>query len=203
MQKDEDLKANANAGNTVAAASLSDFLSLFWAFFKIGFFTFGGGLAMIPFIEEEFVNKKKWISAEDMREMVILAQTLPGVIAVNVSIFVGQRRAGWLGAIAAIFGTVLPALLSIVLILVLLKGFEANRYVKMIFVGIKAGSAALILDTVIRMSRKTLGADTACWVVAALGLLIVIMGFSAAWTVVFGALAGLVYFYNRDNKPKP
>ena len=59
-----------------------DFLRLFWSFFKIGFFTFGGGLAMIPFIEDEFVAKRKWVSADDMREMVILAQTLPGVVAV-------------------------------------------------------------------------------------------------------------------------
>ena len=181
---------------------LTDFLNLFWSFFKIGFFTFGGGLAMIPFIEDEFVSKKKWLSADEMRELVILSQTLPGVVAVNVSIFVGQRRAGWLGSVAALLGTVLPALISIVLILVALTGFEDNKYVKMVFVGIKAASAALILDTVIRMSRKTLGWDTACWVVAAISLLIVILGFSAAWPVLFGALAGLTYFYWRQTKQK-
>lgn len=179
---------------------LSDFLNLFWSFFKIGFFTFGGGLAMIPFIEDEFVAKKKWLSADEMRELVILSQTLPGVVAVNVSIFVGQRRAGWLGSIAALLGTVLPALIAIVLILVALTGFEDNKYVKMVFVGIKAASAALILDTVIRMSRKTLGWDTACWVVAAISLLIVILGLSAAWPVLFGAFAGLSYFYWRQSK---
>lgn len=194
IEKDRPAKSRGLGGH------LMDFMGLFWSFFKIGFFTFGGGLAMIPFIEDEFVQKRRWISADDMREMVILSQTLPGVVAVNVSIFVGQRRAGWMGSIAAIVGTVLPALISIVLILVLLKGFEDNRYVKMVFVGIKAASAALILDTVIRMSRKTLGVDTACWVVAALGLLIVILGFSAAWVVVFGALVGLVYFYNRERR---
>lgn len=177
-----------------------DFIALFWSFFKIGFFTFGGGLAMIPFIEDEFVAKRKWLSSDDMREMVILSQSLPGVVAVNVSIFVGQRRAGWMGAIAAIFGAVLPALISIILILALLNGFQDNRYVKMVFVGIKAASAALILDTVIRMAQKTLGPDTACWIVAALGLLIVILGFSAAWTIVFGALVGLTYFLNRSKK---
>lgn len=198
MRNDEKLKASTPP----IFGRLKDFSSLFWSFFKIGFFTFGGGLAMIPFIEDEFVAKRKWISSDDMREMVILAQTLPGVIAVNVSIFVGQRRAGWLGALAAITGTVLPALLSIILILALLKGFEDNLYVRMVFVGIKAASAALILDTVIRMSRKTLATDTACWIIASLGLIVVIAGFSAAWTVVFGALAGLVYFYHRDKNTK-
>lgn len=155
---------------------------------------------MIPFIEDEFVAKKKWLSADEMRELIILSQTLPGVVAINVSIFVGQRRAGWMGSVAAIFGTVLPALISIVLILLVLQGFEDNKYVKMVFVGIKAASAALILDTVIRMTKKTLGWDTACWVVAAISLLIVILDYSAAWPVLFGALVGLTYFYWRQKK---
>lgn len=179
---------------------VADFFKLFWAFFKIGFFTFGGGLAMIPFIEDEFVAKKRWVAPDEMREMVILSQTLPGVVAVNVSIFVGRQRAGFMGAVAAVVGTVLPALLSIVLILMLLRGFEENRYVKMVFVGIKAASAALILDTVVRMSRKTLGADALCWGVAALGLVVIIVGFSAAWSVVLGALLGVVLFRSRIPK---
>ena len=166
-------------------------LQLFVAFFKIGFFTFGGGLAMIPFIEDEFVRKKKWLTQDEMTEMVVLSQSFPGVVAINVSIFVGNKMRGLLGATSALLGTVLPALLSILLVLSILKGFEDNAYVKMVFVGIKAASAALILDTVVRLARKTLK-DTFCWIVGCIGLLIVLMGFSAAWSVVFGALAGLL-----------
>lgn len=171
-------------------------LTLLWSFFKIGFFTFGGGLAMIPFIEEEFIDKKKWISRSEMSDMIALSQSFPGVIAVNVSILVGHKMAGLSGAIAAAVGTVLPALISIVLILSVLSGFQDNRYVQMVFVGIKAASAALILDTVIRLAKTSLR-NAFGWILAAVALMIVMFNYSAAWTILVGAVAGLVYFNKR------
>ncbi len=173
--------------------SQSYYVGLLWNFFKIGFFTFGGGLAMIPFIEDEFVNKKKWISQDDMTEMVALAQTFPGVIAVNVSILVGHRMAGFWGAVAACVGTVLPALLSIVLIVSLLAGFESNRIVKMIFVGVKASTSALILETVIRMSRKVIK-NAFGWGIAGVALIIVMLNYSAAWCIIIAAFVGWIYY---------
>lgn len=170
---------------------MSNLLSLFWGFFKIGFFTFGGGLAMIPFIVEEFVGRLKWLTHNEMEELVVLAQTLPGVVAVNTSILVGQRKAGWVGAIVAALGTILPAFLSIILILVVLTGFEQNPYVKAAFLGFKGASAALILSTVWHMARNHIH-GSAQWVVGALGLLMVIVGISAGWVIVFGALAGII-----------
>lgn len=172
-------------------------ITLFWSFFKIGFFTFGGGLAMIPFIEEEFIDKKKWVTRNDMTDMIALSQSFPGVIAVNVSIFVGHKIAGKRGAIMAALGTVLPALLSIVVIMSILAGFENNTYVKMIFVGIKAASAALILDTVVRMIRKAVK-DTFGTIIAAIGFVIVMVNYSAAWSVVIGAVAGWWYYKRKE-----
>jgi chromate transporter len=172
---------------------MSTNINLFWSFFKIGFFTFGGGLAMIPFIEEEFIEKKRWVSRDDMTDMIALSQSFPGVIAVNVSIFVGQKIAGKTGAIMAVAGTVLPALLSIILIMSILAGFENNTYVKMVFVGIKAASAALILDSVVKMIRKAVN-NTFGAIIAAIGFIIVMINYSAAWSVVIGALAGLWYY---------
>ena len=167
-------------------------LSLFGSFFRVGFFTFGGGLAMIPFIEDEFVNRRRWISADEMSEMVALSQTFPGVIAINVSIIIGRQIAGIAGAITAAVATILPALISIVLILMFLQGFEDNRYVQMVFVGIKAASAALILDTVIRQARHSVH-NLFGWLVAALALLVVLLDFSAVWSVVLGAVAGFIF----------
>ena len=177
---------------------MSTNINLFWSFFKIGFFTFGGGLAMIPFIEEEFIEKKRWVSRDDMTDMIALSQSFPGVIAVNVSIFVGQKIAGKIGAIMAVAGTVLPALLSIILIMSILAGFENNAYVKMVFVGIKAASAALILNTVVKMIRKAVN-NTFGAVIAAIGFIIVMINYSAAWSVVIGALAGLWYYRKRES----
>ncbi len=171
-----------------------DFFRLFWSFFKIGFFTFGGGLAMIPFIEEEFTKKLRWLTSDEMSELVLLSQSLPGVVAVNVSILIGQKRAGVLGSVAAALGTVLPALLSIVLILCLLRGFEDNRYVRMVFTGIKAASAALILHTVWRLGRRIVG-TTFADIVALGSFIMVSCDISAGWAIVVGALCGLV-FYN-------
>lgn len=177
---------------------MSTNINLFWSFFKIGFFTFGGGLAMIPFIEEEFIEKKRWVSRDDMTDMIALSQSFPGVIAVNVSIFVGQKIAGKIGAIMAVAGTVLPALLSIILIMSILAGFENNTYVKMVFVGIKAASAALILDSVVKMIRKAVN-NTFGAIIAAIGFIIVMINYSAAWSVVIGALAGLWYYRKRES----
>ncbi|MCF0190266.1 MAG: chromate transporter [Marinilabiliaceae bacterium] len=193
MQVENSLKAQ----KTLSTQGL---WTLFWSFFKIGFFTFGGGLAMLPFIQNEFINKKRWISQEEMTEMVSLSQSFPGVIAVNISIITGHKLAGQKGAIAAAIGTVLPAFISIVLILGFLSGFEEYPIVQMIFTGIKAASAALILDTVIRMTRKAIK-DWFCWIIAILSLLIVISDFSAAWSVLLGATAG-IYFKIIQNKRK-
>ncbi len=171
-------------------------LELLWTFFKIGFFTFGGGLAMIPFIVREFVERKHWLTNDDMTEMIALSQSFPGVIAINVSILIGHRIAGKTGAALAAIGTILPALISIVLILAVLQGFEENPYVQMVFVGIKASSAALILDTVIRLARKSLHTSLE-WIVAAVAFIIVMLNFSAAWSVVVGAVAGIVFYSKR------
>lgn len=159
---------------------------------------------MIPFIQDEFINKKKWLTAEEMNEMIALSQSFPGVVAVNISIIAGHKLAGLKGAIAAAIGTVLPALLSIVLILSCLSGFQDNKYVQYTFMGIKAASAALILDTVIRLARKTIK-STFAWTLAVVSLLVVLFNFSAAWSILVGALSGIVakcFIHNNKTKKK-
>lgn len=178
---------------------ISRLATLSWTFFKIGFFTFGGGLAMIPFIVGEFVDKKKWLTADEMTDMIALAQSFPGVISVNVSILVGHKVASKSGAVCAVIGTVLPAFISIVLILTLLAGFEDNEWVRIVFVGIKAASAALIFEAVYRMARKALR-QSLHWIIAAAALIVVMLGFSAAWSVVLGAVAGMVFFHKKKTE---
>ena len=174
-------------------------LSLFWSFFRVGFFTFGGGLAMIPFIEDEFVNRRKWITSAEMSENVALSQSFPGVIAINVSIIIGYQMVGVIGAIVAAVATILPALISIVVILMFLQGFEDNRYVQMVFLGIKAASAALILDTVIRQARHSIH-NLFGWIVAALALIVVMFDFSAVWSIMLGVAAGFIFCRKPQEK---
>ncbi|WP_170124334.1 chromate transporter [Breznakibacter xylanolyticus] len=169
-------------------------VDLFTTFFKIGFFTFGGGLAMIPFIQAEFTTKNKWLTQDDMVDIIALSQSLPGIIAINSSIFIGLRLRGLPGALMAALGTILPAFLSIIAILVVLVNFEENFYVQKVFTGIKATSAALILDTVIRLVRSSLK-NRFAWAMAAITfLLITIFNVNAAWGILIGALSGWIWF---------
>lgn len=185
---------NPIANKTLTVTETRKLLQLFTAFFKIGFFTFGGGLAMIPFIQAEFTEKKKWISEQDMVDIIALSQSLPGIIAINSSIFIGIRIGGIMGGIVAALGTILPAFLSIIAILVVLLNIEQNPYVQMVFTGIKAASAALILDTVIRIAKSSLN-NKFTWILAAIAfLLITVVNVNAAWGILLGALSGWLYF---------
>lgn len=118
---------------------------LFSSFFRIGAFTFGGGYAMIPLIQKEVVENKKWITDQDILDIVAIAESTPGPIAINTATFVGYRVAGVLGSAMATFGVVLPSFLIITLISYVLNEFQSLKAVQYAFFGIRAGVLALIL----------------------------------------------------------
>ena len=129
-------------------------LTLFLTFLKIGLFTFGGGYAMIPLIENICVEKKKWISHEDMMNVTVIAESTPGPIAINCATFVGYRQKGFLGAIAATLGVVLPSFAIISLIAAFLDNFLEITWVASAFRGIRIAVGILILDAAFRMLKK-------------------------------------------------
>ena len=118
---------------------------LLCAFFKIGLFTFGGGYAMIPLIQRETVEGRHWITEEDILEVVAIAESTPGPIAINAATFVGARVAGATGAACATLGVVLPSFIIILIISRLLAHFAQYRPVQYAFFGIRAGVLALVL----------------------------------------------------------
>ena len=129
-------------------------IGLFSTFFKIGGFTFGGGYAMIPLIQKEVVENKKWITDEDILEIVAIAESTPGPIAINAATFVGYKVCGFFGALCATLGVVLPSFVIISLIagaLNLLEEVEAVRYA---FNGVRAGVLALIVKAMLSMYKK-------------------------------------------------
>ena len=130
-------------------------LELFFTFFRIGLFTFGGGYAMIPLIQKETVETKKWITDDDILEIVAIAESTPGPIAVNSATFVGYRVAGVFGAIAATLGVVLPSFAAISLISLVLSEFEHLKPVKYAFFGIRAGVLALLVKALVTMIKKS------------------------------------------------
>lgn len=133
---------------------LKKVFQLFITFIKIGAFTFGGGYAMVPLIQRETVEKKKWINDDDILEIVAIAESTPGPIAVNSATFVGYKTAGVLGAAAATIGVVLPSFTIIYFISFVIDKFENNTAVKYAFSGIRAGVLALIIKALWTMSKK-------------------------------------------------
>lgn len=128
-------------------------ITLFLTFFKIGAFTFGGGYAMIPLIQREATEKKKWISDQELLDIVAVAESTPGPIAINSATFVGSKVAGFFGAFCATIGVVLPSFLIILAISAILSQFESLRLVQYAFAGIRAGVLALILKALFSMAK--------------------------------------------------
>lgn len=129
-------------------------LKLFTTFFKIGLFTFGGGYAMIPLIQRETVEKQKWISDDDILEVIAIAESTPGPIAINSATFIGYKVAGILGSAFATFGLVLPSFIIIFIISTVLKQFQDIAVVQYAFFGIRAGVLALVIKAFWNMYLK-------------------------------------------------
>lgn len=128
-------------------------IELFISIFKIGAFTFGGGYAMIPLIEEEVVTKRNWIKKEEFMDILVVSQSLPGALAINTSIFLGYKIAGFIGAVAALLAVILPSFMIIILIATFFMKFRDNEIVNAAFKGISAAVPMLVLVGAISLSR--------------------------------------------------
>ena len=128
---------------------------VFLSFFKIGAFTFGGGYAMIPLIQNEAVEKRHWVTDEDILEVVAIAESTPGPIAINSATFVGYKAAGSLGSVCATLGVVLPSFIIILILSFVLRQFQEVQAVQYAFQGIRAGVLALLIKALWTMYKKS------------------------------------------------
>ena len=180
---------------------------LFLTFFKIGLFTFGGGYAMISQIKENVVEKHKWLTDDELLQIIAIAEATPGPIAINMATFVGYKRKGILGSAFATLGVVLPSFIIIFIISMFAESFKQNVYVKYAFSGIKAAVAFLILKTginmVIKMKKKPYQVF-AFSVVFALMIIFELfaVSFSAIYLILTGGIAGIILYavLNIDKK---
>lgn len=171
MSTETALPADASISSTrLTDALVVTLWQIFATFAKIGAFTIGGGYAMIPLIKDELV-KRGWLSEEELPDIIALAQSAPGVLAVNMSIFAGHRLRGVKGSIAATLGSVLPAFLTILLIAMLFKGYQDNPVVIRIFKGIRPVVVSLIAVPMINMARK----NNRTWLAWAISLATLLM----------------------------
>ena len=136
-------------------SKLKKLWKLFFTFFKIGAFTFGGGYAMIPLIQFEAVEKQQWITDDDILEIVAIAESTPGPVAINAATFVGYRTCGFFGAACATLGVVLPSFCVILLISYVLREFQQIKAVQYAFNGIRAGVLALLIKALWTMYKKS------------------------------------------------
>ncbi len=182
--------------------SLSDMVSLwriFCVFAKIGAFTIGGGYAMIPIIRDELV-KRGWLTDEELPDIIALAQSAPGVLAVNMSIFAGYKMRGTKGSIAATLGSILPSFLTILLIAMLFAGYKDNPVVVRIFKGIRPVVVSLIIVPMINMARK--GNKTWwAWLISAVTLVAVaFLGFSPIWILLVLIVLAVLFTMFKERR---
>lgn len=173
--------------------------NLFYIFFKIGLFTFGGGYAMIAQIKEIIVEKKKWITEEELLEIITIAESTPGPIAINMATYIGYQRKKILGSIAATLGVILPSFIIIFLISIFIEQFMNLKVVKYAFIGINTGVCFLILKTAISMfkniEKKLLPIIIFCVVFSLLVLFeILTIKFSSIFFILFGGIIGILYY---------
>ncbi len=167
-------------------------LRLFRTFFKIGLFTIGGGYAMIPLIEEEVVRHSGWISQEDFVDLLAAAQSVPGVFAVNMSVFIGYKLRGLQGSIFAAMGTILPSFSIILVIALFFQQFKEYPWVENVFRGIRPAVVALIAVPTFNVAR-TAGVNLRnCWIPVLSALLIWLLGVSPVWIIMAAALMGFL-----------
>ncbi|MBQ3593435.1 MAG: chromate transporter [Clostridia bacterium] len=133
---------------------MKELLQLFWAFFKIGSLTFGGGYAMLPMLERELADRYKWVTLEEIVDYFAIGQCTPGVIAVNTATFVGHKKRGVIGGIVATLGVITPSLIIITAIASVLELVMGNAVVQHAFSGISVAVCALMVQSVIKMGKS-------------------------------------------------
>ena len=200
MKNEEGLARRPEGESQFAAAQKA--VNIYWeafrTFFRIGIFTLGGGYAMIPLIEEEVVNRHKWVAKEEMLDLIAIAQSCPGVFAINISIFIGYKLRKVRGAIATAVGTALPSFLIILAIAIFFKQFEDNRVIAAIFRGIRPAVVALIAVPTFRMGQSAKLNRYTIWIPVACALAIWALGVSPIYIIIIAAVAG--YIYGRWSK---
>ncbi len=176
---------------------------LFLSFLKIGAFTFGGGYAMIPLIQREIAENKKWITDKDILDIVTISESTPGPIAINMATFVGKKIAGFWGACFSTLGVVLPSFVIISVISLVLKEFENFKPVKYAFNGIRAGVLALIFKALYSMYKQSPKKIISYIIMAFAFLMAVFTDINVIFIIIACAATGLICSLiaeRRDNK---
>ena len=179
---------------------MKELLSLFWIFAKIGSITFGGGYAMLPFLQRELIEKRDWVTEEEIADYFAIGQCTPGIIAVNTATFVGYKRKGIAGAILATLGIVFPSIVIIIIIAAFISNFSDLPVVKNAFAGVRACVCVLVLNAIIKLWKSSIQNKISFILYAVIFLAAVFTNISTVILVVIAGIAGLVIGTIRKEK---
>jgi len=172
---------------------------MFVSFFRIGAFTIGGGYAMLPLIEKEVVDHQKWVSEEDIVDVFAISQSVPGVIAINSSIFIGYKISGFAGAVAAALGVILPSFIIILVIAFFLLNINNNVYIQKAFTGVRAGVVGMIALAAVKLAKSAVKDKLGVGLAIAAFIAIVVFDISVILIIIGGGLIGYI-IYGRKTK---
>lgn len=167
-------------------------LELYISFFKMGCITFGGGLAMLPILQKEITINKKWCTEEEIMDYFAISQTAPGIIAANVSLFIGYKTRGILGALAAVLGMITPSIIIITIIAALLSNFEDILWIKKAFNGINIVVAALLTTVLVNLGKKNLSDIILIFIAIASFISVFVFKISPIYSIVVSGVIGLI-----------
>lgn len=190
---DSNSEKNTNSDDS-ANFTKPKWYTMFFSFFYIGLVTIGGGLAMLPIMEEEFVNKRKFITKDEIIDIFALAQSIPGVIAVNSSLLTGFKVAGIFGGIMAGIGVMEPSFIIILIIAPIFERFQNTEYVNKAFLGIKGAIAGLILLSAFGMGKQVIKNKFTAALFILSFVLVVFLHFNVIYALLLAALIGWLYY---------
>ena len=175
-------------------------IDLFFTFCRIGGLTFGGGYAMLPIIQKEIVEEKKWATEEEVLDYYAVGQCTPGIIAVNTATFIGYKVHGIIGAIVATLGVVFPSLIIITIIAALLKNFANYSIVQHAFSGIRVVVIALIVSAILELAKTSIKNSTTLIIAIIAFILVAFVNLSPIYIVIAAACIGLILKFIRGRK---
>ncbi len=174
-------------------------IQLYIEFAKVGLFTIGGGIAMIPLIIDELTKKKKWISEDEIIDIVALCQSLPGVIAVNIATYVGYKLQKFWGAIFATLGVITPSFVIIIILSVLASAFAQNGTVIFVMQALRATAAALIFSAAYSIARRTIKDFFGVFVAFVSFVLVVFLKLQVYFVILVAIALGILFKYKRKS----
>jgi chromate transporter len=178
-----------------------NYLNIFLVFLKMGIITFGGGYAMVPIIDRELIKQRGWTNMDEILDYYTIAQVTPGIIAVNMSTFIGYKRGGWLWGLLATLGFVLPGACIMIVVSIFLQHFAQYPVVQHIFAGIRVAVGGLILDTVIKLCKGVFKKAIGIVLFIIVFLLSAVLSANPVLLVVGAGLVGLLIFHPKKDAP--